>query len=253
MCTLLILFRPREKWPLIIAGNRDEMIDRPWLSPGKHWADSPNIIAGKDLTAGGSWLGVNKCGLVTTILNRKNSLGPSNDKLSRGNIVINILKNNNIENALTYIKSIDNSKWKPFNLFIANNKNAYWIKSTSKNKIKINRITEGKHFLDSQDLNSNLSDRYNHNNIRFKSLKHPNPEKSKWQEWIDFLSDKSHPKDKPLAAMNINNNSIKNYRTISSSIIAIPTNKNKINKLVPIFLFSDTSPDKNNFYSINTC
>ena len=91
MCTLLILFRPKDKWPLIIAGNRDEMIDRPWLSPGKHWPDSPNIIAGKDLTAGGSWLGINEHGLVATILNRSNSLGPSSNKLSRGNIVIDVL------------------------------------------------------------------------------------------------------------------------------------------------------------------
>ena len=41
---------------------------------------------------------------------------------------------------------------------------------------------------------------------------------------------------------------IKNYGTICSSIIAIPENKEKT-----IFLFNDSSPDKNNFYSINTC
>src|SRR6056300_1233867 len=114
MCTLLILFRPKEKWPLIIAGNRDEILDRPWISPGK------------DLTAGGSWLGINKTGLVATILNRKNSLGPSNDKFSRGEIIINVLKNNDINKALAYLKTIDNSKWKPFNLFIANSNSAYW-------------------------------------------------------------------------------------------------------------------------------
>jgi len=151
MCTLLILFRPKDKWPLIIAGNRDEMIDRPWLSPGKHWPDSPNIIAGKDLTAGGSWLGINEHGLVATILNRSNSLGPSSNKLSRGNIVIDVLNKNNIEDALSYIKSINNSKWKPFNLFLANNKRAYWIKSNGKDKIEIHNIPEGKHFLDSHD------------------------------------------------------------------------------------------------------
>ncbi|PPR30755.1 MAG: hypothetical protein CFH32_00517, partial [Alphaproteobacteria bacterium MarineAlpha9_Bin2] len=36
MCTLIILFRPEHKWPLIIAGNRDEMLDRPWKKPHTH-------------------------------------------------------------------------------------------------------------------------------------------------------------------------------------------------------------------------
>jgi len=248
MCTLLILFRPKDKWPLIIAGNRDEMIDRPWLSPGKHWPDAPNVIAGKDLTAGGSWLGINESGLVATILNRSNSLGPSSNKLSRGNIVIDVLNKNKIEDALSYIKSINNSKWKPFNLFLANNKRAYWIKSNSKDKIEINNIPEGKHFLDSHDINSNLSDRYNYNKKEYKSLKDPKPEIAEWDEWIKFLSRDIHPEDKPLAAINIGDKYIKNYGTICSSIVAIPENKEKT-----IFLFNDSSPDKNNFYSINTC
>ena len=61
---------------------------------------------------------INKYGLVATILNRSNSLGPSSNKLSRGNIVIDVLNKNNIEDAISYIKSINNSKWKPFNLFL---------------------------------------------------------------------------------------------------------------------------------------
>ena len=108
MCTLLILFRPKDKWPLIIAGNRDEMIDRPWLSPGKHWPDAPNVIAGKDLTAGGSWLGINESGLVATILNRSNSLGPSSNKLSRGNIVIDVLNKNEIDTLFDLKKHTKN-------------------------------------------------------------------------------------------------------------------------------------------------
>jgi len=39
MCTLVILRRPGNEWPVIIASNRDEMIDRPWLSPARHWPE----------------------------------------------------------------------------------------------------------------------------------------------------------------------------------------------------------------------
>ena len=250
MCTLLILYRPKNKWPLIIAGNRDEMKDRPWLPPGKHWSKCNGIIAGKDLTAGGSWLGINTNGLVATILNRTNSLGPDIEKNSRGKIIIDILKNKTLDAALNYIKLLDITKWKPFNLFLANNKKAYWVKSSDKDKLSINIIPEGKHFLDSYDINSNQSERYLYNNNRFKVLNDPNPDSLEWKEWISLLAEKSYPKDKPFAAMNISN---KNYGTLSSAIIALPSDQELNNNTKSLFLFSDISPDNNKFYNINTC
>ena len=253
MCTLLILYRPKNKWPLIIAGNRDEMKDRPWLPPGKHWSKCNGIIAGKDLTAGGSWLGINTNGLVATILNRTNSLGPDIEKNSRGKIIIDILKNKTLDAALNYIKLLDSTKWKPFNLFLANNKKAYWVKSSDKDELSINIIPEGKHFLDSYDLNSNQSERYLYNNNRFKVLNDPNPDSLEWKEWINLLAEKSYPKDKPFAAMNITNKYKKNYGTLSSAIIALPSDQELNNNTKPLFLFSDVSPDNNKFYNINTC
>ena len=154
--------------------------------------------------------------------------------------------------ALAYIKLLDSTNWRPFNLFIADNKNAYWIKSTGKNKVTINLISEGRHFLDSHDLNSKTSDRYNNNINKFNSLKDPDPDKSEWKEWIDFLASTSHPKNKPLAAMNISDSN-NNYGTLSSSIIALPSDNELKKNNKPIFLFNKTTPDKNNFYNINTC
>jgi len=256
MCTLLILYRPKNKWPLIIAGNRDEMKDRPWLPPGKHWGKCDGIIAGKDLTAGGSWLGINTNGLVATILNRTNSLGPDIEKNSRGKIIIDILKNKTLDEALNYIKLLDITKWKPFNLFLANNKKAYWVKSSDKVTLSINIIPEGKHFLDSHDINSTQSERYLYNNNKFKVLNDPNPDSlewKEWKEWINLLAEKSYPKGKPLAAMNITNKYKKNYGTLSSAIIALPSDQELNNNTKPLFLFSDISPDNNKFYNINTC
>jgi len=253
MCTLLILYRPKNKWPLIIAGNRDEMKDRPWLPPGKHWGKCDGIIAGKDLTAGGSWLGINTNGLVATILNRTNSLGPDIEKNSRGKIIIDILKNKTLDEALNYIKLLDITKWKPFNLFLANNKKAYWVKSSDKVTLSINIIPEGKHFLDSHDINSTQSERYLYNNNKFKVLNDPNPDSLEWKEWINLLAEKSYPKGKPLAAMNITNKYKKNYGTLSSAIIALPSDQELNNNTKPLFLFSDISPDNNKFYNINTC
>src|SRR5437773_2414816 len=55
MCTLVILRRPEHAWPIIIGANRDEMIDRPALPPDRHWPDRPEVVAGLDRLAGGTW------------------------------------------------------------------------------------------------------------------------------------------------------------------------------------------------------
>ena len=77
MCSVVIDYRPDADWPVILAANRDEMLDRPWDPPGRHWPDRPNVVAGRDRLAGGSWLGLNDEGVVAGILNRVDSLGPN--------------------------------------------------------------------------------------------------------------------------------------------------------------------------------
>lgn len=56
MCLITLSWQPASKTPLIIAANRDEFYARPTAAL-HHWPDSP-ILAGKDLQAGGTWLGV---------------------------------------------------------------------------------------------------------------------------------------------------------------------------------------------------
>ena len=52
MCTLVILRRPERAWPVVIGANRDEMIGRPAMPPGRHWPDRMEVVAGLDLHAG---------------------------------------------------------------------------------------------------------------------------------------------------------------------------------------------------------
>ena len=78
------------------------MLDRRWLHPNTYWGN--DIIGGKDEVAGGTWLGINKNGIVATILNRSNSLG-FDKKKKRGNLVIDVLKNNNINEILNYLSN----------------------------------------------------------------------------------------------------------------------------------------------------
>ena len=91
MCTLVVLRRPGDDWPLILGANRDEMIARPWRPPGRHWPDRPEVVAGLDELAQGSWLGINDHGVVAGILNRFGTLGPAPGQRSRGELVLEAL------------------------------------------------------------------------------------------------------------------------------------------------------------------
>src|ERR1700686_2338024 len=91
MCPLVILRRPEHAWPVVIGANRDEMIDRPAMPPGRHWPDRAEGVAGLDLEAGGLWLGGTDWGVAAAILNRHGSLGPAAGRRSRGELVLEAL------------------------------------------------------------------------------------------------------------------------------------------------------------------
>ena len=78
MCTLAIYFRVFPDYPVVVAANRDEYLDRAALPPTS-LGERPRIIGGKDLRAIGTWLGINEHGLVAGLLNRRISETEPND------------------------------------------------------------------------------------------------------------------------------------------------------------------------------
>ena len=72
MCTLAIYFQADAEYPLIVAANRDELLERPTIAPAFLSGD-PWVIGGKDLRASGTWLGVNGRNMVAGLLNRRSS------------------------------------------------------------------------------------------------------------------------------------------------------------------------------------
>jgi uncharacterized protein with NRDE domain len=116
MCTVVILRRPGHEWPLLFAGNRDEMSNRAWEPPMRHWPERPDVVAGLDKTAGGSWLGLNDHGLLAAVLNRVGSLGSAAGKRSRGELVLEALDNADAEDAARQLAHLDPAAYRSFNL-----------------------------------------------------------------------------------------------------------------------------------------
>jgi len=68
MCLILFSWKAHPDYELIVAANRDEWRDRP-TAPAQWWDDAPDLLAGRDLKAGGTWMGITRNGRFAAITN----------------------------------------------------------------------------------------------------------------------------------------------------------------------------------------
>jgi hypothetical protein len=108
-----------------IAANRDEMLARPWAPPAQYW---PGIVGGRDTLAGGTWLAINRHGVVAALLNRHGTLGPAAGKRSRGDLPLAMLAYATAADAADAARSLDAGLYRSFNLVIADATGA-WLAS----------------------------------------------------------------------------------------------------------------------------
>lgn len=90
MCLLVFACRAHPEFPLILAGNRDEFHDRP-AQAAHWWSEPPGILAGRDLRAGGTWLGVNRGGRFAVVTNYREPGAVTSGTRSRGELITNYL------------------------------------------------------------------------------------------------------------------------------------------------------------------
>jgi uncharacterized protein with NRDE domain len=91
MCLILFAWQAHPRYPLVVAANREEFHERPTADAG-FWPDSPELLAGRDLQAGGTWLGVTRSGRFAAITNYREPLEPELPlEYSRGHLVRDFL------------------------------------------------------------------------------------------------------------------------------------------------------------------
>ncbi|HEX3913659.1 MAG TPA: NRDE family protein [Steroidobacteraceae bacterium] len=90
MCLVLVAWRGHAKYPCVVAANRDELHSRP-AQPAHWWRSDPPILAGRDLSAGGTWLGLTRSGRFAALTNFRGSGPRRADAPSRGTLVTSIL------------------------------------------------------------------------------------------------------------------------------------------------------------------
>ncbi|HNP18275.1 MAG TPA: NRDE family protein [Fulvivirga sp.] len=91
MCLILLGYKVHPTYKLIIAANRDEFYGRP-TKPLDFWEEDRSILAGKDLEAGGTWLGLTTAGKISLLTNYRDLKNIKPNAPSRGHLVSDYLK-----------------------------------------------------------------------------------------------------------------------------------------------------------------
>ena len=124
MCLIAFAIGASQRWPLVIASNRDEFLDRPTLPLARWHTDAGHeVISGRDLRAGGTWLGLTPSGRLAMLTNVREAQASTAEK-SRGELVTRWLEGE--MDASEFMAQSEAEAYGPFNLVLGDFQTAAW-------------------------------------------------------------------------------------------------------------------------------
>lgn len=156
MCTLIIFWRAHSSAPLILAANRDEFLERP-TAPMAAWPPSipggpVEIVAGRDLTAGGTWLGVGR-GVVAALTNHRAGARSKPGSRSRGELVERALRQPSVAHVRDELLALPAPEYGLFHLVAADRNEMIWATNRA-GEMEISSVAPGAHILGNYGLNN---------------------------------------------------------------------------------------------------
>lgn len=152
MCLILMAYHSHPDYELVLAANRDEFYQRPTQAMG-FWQDHPDLLAGRDLEAGGTWLGITRQGRFATVTNyRRPSHFVSSSSLSRGHLTSDFLTGS--DTAKHYLQQLSTraEAYNGFNLLLSDGKD--WFYYANHNGRSAQRLPPGYYGLSNHVLDS---------------------------------------------------------------------------------------------------
>lgn len=150
MCLIFLAIDNHPEYKLVIAANRDEFYNRK-TAPAHFWEDHPEVLGGRDLEAGGTWLGINKIGRISMVTNYRDLKNIKPGAPSRGHLVSDYLLEN--ESPERYMRNVEEKRsvYNGFNL-IAGTLDQFFYYSNYQGKVR--KIDAGLHGLSNHLLNT---------------------------------------------------------------------------------------------------
>ena len=191
MCLILIAWRVHPRYPLIVAANRDEFYARPTL-PAQRWSGASGMIAGKDLEAGGSWMGVDDAGRFAAVTNfRELEQGPA-DARSRGRLVTDyLLGDAPAENHLAELAEYAN-QYRGYNLLLTDGGELY---CASNRGAPIRHLSPGVHGVCNGPLDSDWPKVKRGRQLLARAVDRTEPSR---KQLFELLRDQTQPDDEAL-------------------------------------------------------
>ena len=150
MCLIFISFNEHPRYKLILAGNRDEFHNRR-TAPAEYWPDVPHILAGRDLEANGTWLGVSRKGRISLLTNFRDPANINPAAPSRGHLVSEyLIQDIQGEGYLNHVKR-RGRQYNGFNLLVGTPDHLWYYSNYAES---IQSVSPGLHGLSNHLLNT---------------------------------------------------------------------------------------------------
>lgn len=191
MCLVFFAYGHHPGFRVILAANRDEFYERP-TAPMAYWADDPNVLAGMDLAAGGTWLGIHNSGRWAAVTNYREPAAHRNDAATRGELIRSFLTGRAA--AMDYLDHVaaEAGNYNGFNLLVDDGRELGYLSSRMKRPSVLAPGIYGlsNHLLDTPWPKVSIGKR------RFSQLMTSKTVSAR--SLLDMLADRSVPADKDL-------------------------------------------------------
>ena len=151
MCLIVFAWKQSADTPLLLAANRDEFYARPALAAA-WWEEAPHVYAGKDLEAGGTWMGINKQGRFAAVTNIRNGEAKKIGAPSRGKIVADFLCDNISPSSYLQTLTAEAKDYAGFNLILGDANDIYWFSNAE--QLTAQRLQPGVYGLSNASLDT---------------------------------------------------------------------------------------------------
>jgi uncharacterized protein with NRDE domain len=148
MCLIFVAINYHPVYKLVVAANRDEFYNRK-TAAANYWPDHPNVLGGRDLQAGGTWMAMTKTGKISMLTNYRDPKNIRTDAPSRGFLVSDYLIHD--VDAESYMKDLQPAKYNGFNMIMGDINNLWYLSNYKDGITKLDNGLYGlsNHLLDS--------------------------------------------------------------------------------------------------------
>lgn len=150
MCLIAFAWRAHPRYRLVVAANRDEYFGRP-AAPAGFWDDHPNVLAGRDLEAGGTWLGITLDERFAALTNYRNPADKKAGAPSRGALVSDFLTGRTAPQE--YVRQVESRAmdYNGFSLLVGDARSMFFFSNRSGHAT---RVAPGVHGLSNHLLDT---------------------------------------------------------------------------------------------------